>query len=401
MNERATCDVLAVILDVVLMLENSAVFQSQVADQLLALRSLGYEVGLLAVSRDRNMFERVVGGRLRNAGVQVFLVSDRGFWRNLIQTGVAFRRLRASQRIGVAYVRGVWGPVVIALGSPLRSTRYVYDVRGALADETKATGRARFKQKVYVALERWAIRRAVRVTAVTRALAEVISRVYSIAAVEVVPCCVDVDAMTVDVASAGLRRAALGYAPTDIVCVYSGGLSHYQQVPAMLALWRRLRDEDGVKFLLLTNEDPHSAPDIVGDLSDFHGRLQHLSLRREQVAETLAAADVGFMLRDTRELNRVASPVKFAEYLAAGLAVVASPGTGDASDLIERRNLGTLVDPGRLEHGEACVRDLLRTLRVERAALRARARDLATEYYDWRAHRNTFRRVYGAPPARA
>jgi glycosyltransferase involved in cell wall biosynthesis len=395
-NDARACDVLAIIIDVALTLENSAVFQSQVADQLLALRALGYRVGLLAVSREAQVFEQVVGRRLRDAGVELFLVPDRGFARNLLAMAASLRSVRRLRAIGMAYARGVWGPVVLALGAAW-SVSYVYDVRGALADETKASGRVRLKQHVYAALERWAIRGATRVTAVTRALADVVARAHSINQVEVVPCCVDIAAVTVDPAAACSRRSELGYSATDVVLVYSGGLSHYQQVPAMLALWRRLRDEHDVKFLLLTNEDPHSVPAVVGDLGDFQGRLRHLSLPRAHVPVTLAAGDIGFMLRDARELNRVASPVKFAEYLAAGLAVVASPGTGDASELIERRQLGTLVDPAQLERDETRVRHLLQALRGEREAMRQRARALAAEHYDWQAHREAFRRLYGSP----
>lgn len=394
---RRGCDVLAVILDVALMLENSAVFQSQVVDQLVALRRLGYDVGVLAVCRNPAVFERTAGQRLRATDVQVFLVPDRGFARNLVAMAAALCRLQRMHEIRAAYVRGVWGPVVLALARSSRKIRYVYDVRGALADETSAVGRARIKQRVYAMLERWSIRRAARVSAVTRALAESISRKHQIPSVEVVPCCVTLDDMAVSAPVSAARRRDLGYAQSDIVLLYSGGLSHYQQVPAMLALWRRLRDEQDVRFLMLTNDDPHSAPAVVGDLSDFGDRLRHLSLPRDQVPATLAAADVGFMLRDSRELNRVASPVKFAEYLAAGLAVVASPGTGDASELILQRRLGALVDPARLDEGERHIRALLTMLRAERDQQRSRARALAAECYDWHAHRGAFQRLYGVP----
>lgn len=389
------CDVLAVLLDVALMLENSAVFQSQVGDQLVALRRLGYTVGILAAFRDAQTFDRVAGDRLRAAGVQVWLVRDRGLLRNLIAMSASLRRLQRTQPAGAAYVRGVWGAIVIALAGQRGRLPYTYDVRGALADETSASGRAGIKRRIYAALERWSIRHAARVCAVTRALADVVARAHAVDPVHVVPCCVDVAAMSVAAESARDWRRKAGYADTDLVLVYSGGLSHYQQVPAMLELWRRLRDDPRVRFLLLTNDDPHSLPAVVGELSEFGSRLHRMSLRREEVPLALAAADAGFMLRDTRELNRVASPVKFAEYLAAGLAVVASPGTGDASALIERHGLGTLVDPQRLEHGEAQLRALLQALAAEREAIRTRARQLALQSYDWQAHRRTFQTLYG------
>ena len=50
------------------------------------------------------------------------------------------------------------------------------------------------------------------------------------------------------------------------------------------------------------------------------------------------------MLRDYRGLNKAASPVKFPEYLACNLKVVASPGIGDVSDCIIKNDCGILID---------------------------------------------------------
>lgn len=390
-------DVLAVLLDVGLTLENSAVFQSQVADQFLALASMGYAVGIMAIVSDERRFDEVVGDRLRAAGVAIFPVADRGFLRSIVDMARALRTMRRRHRIGRAYVRGLWGPLVIAIANPFNGLRYVYDVRGALADESRAVGAARLKQRIYAGLEAWGIRRAARVSAVTRGLAAVVEQAHGITAIEVVPCCVDIESASTDPADARRRRAELGYADDDIVAVYAGGLSHYQQVPTMLALWRRLLDEPRLKFLLLTNDDPHSLPAVVGDLGDFGDRLQHFSLSRRQVPATLAAADIGFMLRDSRELNRVASPVKFPEYLAAGLSVVASPGTGDASDLIEGGDLGVLVDTQRIDDGVAAVRALIATVAAQRPRVREQAGAAARRHYTWTSFRDAFARLYGAP----
>lgn len=397
MSGGGDIDVLAVLLDVGLTLENSAVFQSQVADQFIALAGMGYAVGIVAIVNDAKRFDAVVGDRLRAAGVEIFPVADRGFLRSIFDMARALRQLRRHHKVGCAYVRGLWGPLVIALANPFDGLGYVYDVRGALADESQAVGAARLKQRIYAGLEAWGIRGATRVSAVTRGLAAAVGEAHRVAAIEVVPCCVDIASASVDPADARRRRGELGYSDDDVVAVYAGGLSHYQQVPTMLTLWRRLLDEPRLKFLLLTNDDPHSLPAVVGDLGAFGDRLQHFSLSRREVPATLAAADIGFMLRDSRELNRVASPVKFPEYLAAGLGIVASPGTGDASDLIESGDLGVLVDTQRIDDGVDAVRGLVAEVAAQRSQVRQRAGAAASRYYAWMSYRDAFARLYGLP----
>lgn len=390
-------DILFVFLDIGLRLENSTVFQSQVVDQILALLELGYSVGLLVVSADEALFEGVVGARLRPAGAKIHLIPERGFGRNLVAMVGSLRRLRRTWQPRQAYVRGLWGSLVIALAGLGRRLPYVYDVRGDLDDEMVATGTPRFKRAIYRYLERTGIRRAKRVSAVTRALADFVAERDALSSVSVIPCCIDPVAMTAPADAAAAFRASLGIGADDILLVYAGGLSHYQQVPRMLDIWRGLRGEPGVRFLLLTNDDPQKLGAVVGDLGDFGSALLRLSLPRKYVPAALAAADIGFMLRDTRSLNRVASPVKFPEYLCAGLAIVASPGTGDASALLERFDVGVLVDPAETDRGIQLVRRLIADRRMKASGFRKAARSLVDEYYDWKAHSATFQYLYGAP----
>lgn len=399
MTDNKRLDVLAVFLDIGFHLESTSVFQSQVGDQLIALQRQGYRVGLLAVVNDQARFDRVLGDRLEAAGVEVFAVPERGFARNLVNMAATLRQLARARAIGHAYVRGIWGAVIIALAGLRGRLPYVFDVRGDLGDELVAGGSPAYKRAIYLAIERWSIRGATQVSAVTNALANVVSSGHGGRNVAVVPCCIDADAMTAPPDLAAARREELGYRPGDVVLVYAGGLSHYQQVPAMLAMWRRLRDEPQLYFLLLTNDDPHKSTAVVGDLGDFGGRLRHLSLPRAQVPTTLGAADIGFMLRDSRLLNRVASPVKFPEYLCAGLSIVGSPGTGDASALIERHDLGVLADPDDVDRGVAAIRALIAMRRSAPEDCRARARDVVQRVYDWRAQSATFAQLYGSPHA--
>jgi len=63
----------------------------------------------------------------------------------------------------------------------------------------------------------------------------------------------------------------------------------------------------------------------------------------------MSIADYGFLLRERSLANAVAAPTKFAEYLAAGLKVLISPGVGDYSDLVEKHALGHVIDENRTD----------------------------------------------------
>jgi hypothetical protein len=387
-------DIFAVIIDVGLTLENSAVYQSQVAEQLIALSSYGFSVGIIAVYNDKDDFENTVGQRFRDVNIQVFLVKNRGFIRNLLGVMFYLNKIKRRNKIRTAYVRGLWGPLAIRFASLINRLNYIYDVRGTVGDESLASGTGNIKRNIYQSLESWGIRNAKHITAVTHYLADHIKSKYSRDDVFVIPSSVNARMLSVSDEEAQQSRIKLGYKKSDVVFVYSGGLSHYQQVPVMLALWRRMLDQEDIHFLLLTNDDPHSKRLLIGSLDDFGSRIRHMSVPREEVPLMLASADIGFMLRDARELNYAASPVKFAEYLVAGLGIVASPGTGDASSLIKEHSVGVLVDPDNYIEGEVLIRQLLDNIRKNRSIYRTRSKNLAYKKYDWNAYKNTYQDLY-------
>jgi glycosyltransferase involved in cell wall biosynthesis len=387
-------DIFAVIIDVGLILENSAVYQSQVAEQLVALSSYGLNVGLIAVYDDKEHFKKTVGQRFSKENIQVFLVKDRGFILNLLCIIFYLNKIKNKNKIRTAYVRGLWGPVAIRFSSLFNRMSYIYDVRGTIGDESIASGTGYIKRHIYKWLESWGIRNAKHITAVTQYLADHIKMKCFREDVFVIPSSVNTEMLSISDEDAQQSRTKLGYDISDIVLIYSGGLSHYQQVPAMLNLWRKVLDEEDVHFLLLTNDDPHSKRQVIGSLDDFGSRIQHKSVSRKDVPLILASADIGFMLRDARELNYAASPVKFAEYLAAGLVIVASPGTGDASNLIEEKNIGVLIEPGNYNEGEALIRQLLSNVRKNRSIYRTRSKSLAYKRYDWKAYIGIYQELY-------
>ena len=78
-------DILSVILDVGLTVDNSAVFQSQVIDQLVALKKMGYSVGLLCVYSNEDIFLNSVCKQLAPHDIQVFVAEIEGLAEILFQ----------------------------------------------------------------------------------------------------------------------------------------------------------------------------------------------------------------------------------------------------------------------------------------------------------------------------
>lgn len=75
----------------------------------------------------------------------------------------------------------------------------------------------------------------------------------------------------------------------------------------------------------------------------FPGRVHHKWVEHSALFSELEKADYGILFRERSVTNRCASPVKFAEYLAAGLPVIVSEELGDYSAWVKHHDLGVVI----------------------------------------------------------
>jgi hypothetical protein len=141
-------------------------------------------------------------------------------------------------------------------------------------------------------------------------------------------------------------RDSLDFGTTDVVLVYAGSLSGWQSLDGLAGTLRHwLTDRVDLKVLFLAREHPA----IAGLEGDFPTRILRRFVDPEEVHPLLAAADYGLLLREPSITNAVAAPTKFAEYLAAGLGVLISPGIGDYSGFVRDNGCGEVVDTAEFD----------------------------------------------------
>jgi hypothetical protein len=138
-------------------------------------------------------------------------------------------------------------------------------------------------------------------------------------------------------------RKKLGFKNEDKILIYAGGMAHYQMFAQCVELFETL-DEKWV-FLVLTpstNEAKKHLEDMKKD------RYLLVSASIDEVNGYLNAADVGIMLRESNDLNKAASPTKYAEYSMSGLQIIFSDGIGDLEVLSQ--TIGNKVDKEALKY---------------------------------------------------
>lgn len=173
-------------------------------------------------------------------------------------------------------------------------------------------------------------------------------------------------------------RQKRGFSEDDIVIVYSGSGAGWQSLQQLGEKLEPLfRANEKLKLLLLLRTIPAG----FSLAAAFPDRVQCDWLPAEEVIAVMAACDYGWLVRENSVTNHVASPVKFAEYLSAGLRVIISPELGDYPAFVAEHNAGI------------CLGEKMPTLSSAGYTEKARLHALAAAFFTKEKYRDDYLRL--------
>lgn len=136
-----------------------------------------------------------------------------------------------------------------------------------------------------------------------------------------------------------------------IVVGYCGGLQKWQNIERIVALSKTLHEMDQRVFLMIyTNDRTDGIKVPLAGLGS--GNYAVLPLSSAQVPSYLKLLDAGFLLREDLVLNKVSSPTKICEYLAAGVPLVCTKYSGDYARSVTHDREGFVLDGLEPSHSE-------------------------------------------------
>ncbi len=125
-----------------------------------------------------------------------------------------------------------------------------------------------------------------------------------------------------------------------IKVVYSGGTGAWQSFDKVVLLLDDLMQrQNNIEVLFLTKLNK----EIERLQQKYPRRCVQKWVNHHEVYNELSSCDYGILLREDKVTNQVASPVKFAEYLNAGLSILISPNIGDFSQFVIDNDCGIVV----------------------------------------------------------
>jgi glycosyltransferase involved in cell wall biosynthesis len=164
---------------------------------------------------------------------------------------------------------------------------------------------------------------------------------------QVVPCLVAAARVPGDADAERLReegRRRMGFGADDRVVAYAGSLAPWQEATRLARLLALAAATEPRLRVLFLSPDERGAARVLASGGLRGDVVRVASPPADRVIESLLAADAGVLLRRPALANTLAFPTKVAEYLAAGLSVVASDAVPAVVEIVEGdEGLGEVV----------------------------------------------------------
>lgn len=304
-----------------------------------------------------------------------------------IVTGIVYAvHIIRARGVGIVHARGhVPAAMALVLRWLLR-TRFVFDVRGLMADEYVDAGLWRSDGILYLltkSMEALLVANADAVVVLTRRamtwLVESGKLKNKRLPVEAIPCCVDFDRFQVDPARVRHLRTEMGFDGFQVM-VYTGKTGGVYMMREMIDFYCSARRYfPRLRFLILTQSPFHLIEGEFARRKIEPGSYVCLRVPPEKVPAYLSTADFAISFIASGRSSFAVSPTKMAEYLATGLPVVYNAGIGDLDEL-QREGVGVVISGFDSSDYDRASQQML-TLLEDRDGVAMRCRKLALEQF--------------------
>ena len=247
----------------------------------------------------------------------------------------AFKNIKINEHT-LFHARG-WSSANLVYKSLLKiglsSPRTLLDIRGAIREEVldfqKNNYLKKFLKSINISKVISAVKNYSFISVVSSKLKNyVLSNVENIEGQIFVNPCLAGKSFIYSVETRDHLRIALGIKKNEKLLIFSsGGESLWQNNLELIKIANK-----GFKVLNLSKVYVDH-PNVITKYVNY-----------KEVPGYLSAADVALIFRDKSPVNEVASPVKFSEYLCAGLPVIANKNVQMINNFIERTGYRLLID---------------------------------------------------------
>jgi|WetSurMetagenome_2_1015567.scaffolds.fasta_scaffold72932_1 glycosyltransferase involved in cell wall biosynthesis len=315
------------------------------------------------------------------------------------------------KRPKVVHCRAYFTTMIALFLSYLVKLNYIFDMRGLYPEERRCDGGWEInsiKYKVTKYLEKKAIIHSSHIVVLIKSFKEYIASLpyYSNdLSISTIPNCCDMQRFSFDLQKRDAVRKNKGF-ENRFVLFYSGFISKWHLSPDMVAFFTDLKSLIQNAFFLIVTYADEMEKIKLSEMLLASGASSHdfeiTTASSAEMPEWYLAGDFAISFREPTIISRIGSPVKFAEYLACGLPVIANYGTGISDEIIQERKVGVLFELNDCDSRKKAVAKVHKMWSEDMMSLRIKCRkaceeslslDLSVERY-WNIYKSYLHDVF-------
>lgn len=372
--------------------------QTQVLPYLREIRKGGIDVHLLTFERERMSADTIAANRKKLADEGIVWHFSRyhktpsvpATLYDILNGARIVRRLINSENFDVLHGRVHLPTLMAVIARKLSRNKpnILFDIRGFFPEEY-ADGNVwpadGWLYRTAKRVEKWLLNESNAFVVLTEKARDILFPESKTTGVDqhgrpvaVIPCCVDLNRFAqISNESRAEKRRELNIG-NRFVIAYVGSFGGWYLTDEMFDFFSASREADPSVFIMvLTQRDKAMVIDRLSAAGFSANDFFVDSILPDHVPQYLNAADAGLSFIKPCYSKQSSSPTKNAEYLAAGLPIIANAGVGDVDAQITDHNVGVIVE----RFDRECYLDAL--LRLKNLGdLRDRCRDNARTVFD-------------------
>lgn len=150
--------------------------------------------------------------------------------------------------------------------------------------------------------------------------------------ITIIPTCIDYKKQDFN---NDITKKELGFLD-EIIIVYCGGAQMWQMPDELVRTFIKIKDIfKNAKFLIIS-KDKDNFIYYLNKNKVNENDYKIVSCKHNEVYKYLSIADLAMLIRENNQVNSVASPTKFAEYISCNVPVVITKGIGDLDSIINK-----------------------------------------------------------------
>ncbi len=273
-------------------------------------------------------------------------------------------KLIYQNKISLIHTRSFIPGIVALLLKKTLKIPFIFDMRGLWIDERVDAGVLKNKilYKFLKYLERTVLRNAAHITVLTENLKNMLINRYDLKIpIKVIPTCVD------------LNRFNSKKPNYDIIkLVYFGSCGPRYNIEEVINFFNQLKKLKRAQLTLIINNPQDLSEDLKKVMENNKDVKIIEKLSREEIVKIIGSFNVSILFLNDKRANLGVCPTRFGESLACGIPAVISKNMGDCYKLIEKNDIGIVVNGFNEKEYFFAIQKLLKLIKGENLAVRCR-----------------------------